>query len=64
MNAESMYATVEKSNHRALHMALRLGMLIHKVTPDEYLLKITRHRAEQMIRANFDRSLCDKIPNE
>lgn len=64
MNAEAMYATVEKSNHRALHMALRLGLIIHKVTPDEYLLKITRPRAEQMIRANFDRNICDKIPSE
>lgn len=64
MNAEAMYATVEKNNIHALHMDLRLGLLIHKVTPDEYLLKITRSRAEQMIRSNFDRSLRDKIPNE
>lgn len=64
MNAEAMYATVEKSNRHALHMALRLGMIVHRIMNTEILFKITRPRAEQMICANFDRSLCDKIPNE
>ena len=61
MNAEAMYATVEKSNCHALHMALRLGMLVHRIMNTELLFKITRARAEEMIASGFNRKLCDRI---